>query len=252
MIKSEIHILTKYEKFLLMYLRNHNKRTCKRMVELKTKILIKTNQIGYGLKLAAQLKKMGLNAVVSSSFKQSSNEKYKVILMDYEDDNIPKPEPNTQIMVLTNDDDPSNYVVHKDGVLFISKALETDSICSMIEFYVTDQPHRSDIEHAATGIIRRMGIPMKMKGYYFLRTAIVCAIEMPDLIYNITTDLYDKVAEIHNTNRLNVERNIRTVIDNAYDRNPELLLDFFPYTVGKPSNADVIALITDNIRMGIF
>lgn len=49
------------------------------------------------------------------------------------------------------------------------------------------------------------------------------------LIYNITTELYDKVAEIHNTNRLNVERNIRTVIENAYDRTPELLLEFFSY-----------------------
>ena len=72
------------------------------------------------------------------------------------------------------------------------------------------------------------------------------------LIYNITTELYDKVAEIHNTNRLNVERNIRTVIENAYDRTPELLLEFFPYTMGKPSNSDVIALIADNIRMGMF
>ncbi len=197
------------------------------MVELKAKILIKTSQIGYGMKLAAQLKKMGLDAVVRSSLKRLPDENYKVILMDYEDDSIPEPERNTQIMVLTNDDNPDSYVVHKDGVLFISKALEVDSICSMIEFHVTGQPRQSDVEQAATGIIRRMGISLKMKGYYFLRTAAVCAIETPDLIYNITTELYDKVAEIHNTNRLNVERNIRTVIENAYDRTPELLLSSF-------------------------
>ena len=142
--------------------------------------------------------------------------------------------------------------VNKDGVLFLSKALGVDSICSMIEFHVTGQPRQSDVEQAATGIIRRMGISLKMKGYYFLRTAAACAIETPDLIYNITAELYDKVAEIHNTSRPNVERNIRTVIDNAYERTPEILLEFFPYTMGKPTNSDVIALIADNIRMGMF
>ena len=222
------------------------------MVELRSKILIKTSQVGYGMKLASQLKKIGLDAVVRSNLKRLPDENYKVILMDYEDDSIPELEHNTQIIVLTNDDNPDSYVVHKDGVLFISKALEVDSICSMIEFHVTGQPRQSDVEQAATGIIRRMGISLKMKGYYFLRTAVACAIETPDLIYNITTELYDKVAEIHNTNRLNVERNIRTVIENAYDRTPELLLEFFPYTVNKPSNSDVIALIVDNIRMGMF
>ncbi len=68
-----------------MYLRNHNKRTCKKMVKLKAKILIKTSQVGYGMKLAIQLKKMGLNAVVRSSFNPLSDENYKVILMDYAD-----------------------------------------------------------------------------------------------------------------------------------------------------------------------
>ena len=222
------------------------------MVELKAKILIKTSQVGYGMKLASQLKKIGLDAVVRSNLKRLPDENYKVILMDYEDDSIPEPERNTQIMVLTNDDNPDSYVAHKDGVLFLSKALGVDSICSMIEFHVTGQPHQNDVNQAATGILRRMGISLRMKGYYFLRTAAACTIETPDLIYNITAELYDKVAEIHNTSRPNVERNIRTVIDNAYERTPELLLEFFPYTVNKPSNSDVIALIADNIRMGMF
>lgn len=55
------------------------------MVELRSKILIKTSQVGYGMKLAAQLKKMGLNAVVRSSLKYLPDENYKVILMDYAD-----------------------------------------------------------------------------------------------------------------------------------------------------------------------
>lgn len=58
------------------------------MVELKAKILIKTSQVGYGMKLAAQLKKMGLDAVVRSILKRLPDENYKVILMDYEDDSI--------------------------------------------------------------------------------------------------------------------------------------------------------------------
>ena len=150
------------------------------------------------MKLASQLKKIGLDAVVRSNLKRLPDENYKVILIDYEDDSIPEPERNTQIMVLTNDDNPDSYVVHKDGVLFLSKALGVDSICSIIE------PHQNDVNQAATGILRRMGISLKMKGYYFLRTAAACTIETPDLIYNITAELYDKVAEIHNTSRPNV------------------------------------------------
>lgn len=85
------------------------------MVELKAKILIKTSQVGYGMKLASQLKKIGLDAVVRSNLKRLPDENYKVILMDYEDDSIPEPERNTQIMVLTNDDNPDSYVAHKQN-----------------------------------------------------------------------------------------------------------------------------------------
>jgi len=55
------------------------------MVELKAKILIKTSQVGYGMKLAAQLKKMGMFAVVRSNLQRLPDENYKVVLMDYAD-----------------------------------------------------------------------------------------------------------------------------------------------------------------------
>ncbi len=226
------------------------------MVELRAKILIKTKQEGYGVRIASQLRKMGMDAVVhnSSSISLQSlmyEENFRVILMDYTDDPIPQPETNAQVMALTNDEVSNNYVVHKDGVLFLSRALEIDSICSMIEFYAQNQEQKKYMEQAVTGIIRRMGIQPKFKGYEHLRTTIMCGVQQPELLYRITTDLYDKAAEIHHTNRRNIERTIRTAIDTTYDRTPELLLRSFPYIVGKPSNSDVIALAVDNIRMGM-
>ncbi len=223
------------------------------MIHLQTKIFIKTRQTGYGMKLAAQLNRMGMNAVVQSTLKSHSNENYKkVILMDYEDDCISESQLYAQKIVLTDDIEPENYIVYNSGVLYLSKALEIDSICNIILFHISGSTDNSDCEKTVSMLIRKMGISIKVRGYAYLKTAIMCTLEDPELIYSITTSLYEKVAKVHKVDMCRVERAIKNAIDNAYEKTPELFLEFFPCEIGKPNISDVIALIVDSIRMDVF
>lgn len=106
------------------------------------------------------------------------------------------------------------------------------------------------LEQAATKIIQGMGIPTNLKGYIYLRTAIVCAVKQPDLTCYFMKQLYVKVAEIHHVKLHSVERAIRYAIDIAYDRNPEQLKSMFYYPVEKPCNSELISLVVDMIRFG--
>ena len=105
-----------------------------------------------------------------------------------------------------------------------------------------------NLEQAATQIIRNMGIPANLKGYIYLRTAIVCAVEQPKLTRHFMRQLYETVAEMHHVKLHSVERAIRYAIEIAYDRNPEQLKNMFYYPVEKPCNSELISLAVDIIR----
>lgn len=113
---------------------------------------------------------------------------------------------------------------------------------------LSDNESILNLEQAATQIIRNMGIPANLKGYIYLRTAIVCAVEQPNLTRHFMRQLYEMVAEIHHVKLHSVERAIRYAIEIAYDRNPEQLKSMFYYPVGKPCNSELIALAVDIIR----
>ncbi len=219
------------------------------MTYMKSMVLIKTDRIGYGMKIAAQLKRMGINAAVRKNYNNIYNEKYRVILIDDETDESLDQMCDAQIIILTDKNDLGNHVTYKENVLYIPKTLKIYPICNLIKLYFKD--NQISIEQSITIIMRKMGMSPKIKGYHFLRTAVICVLDNPELVYKITTELYDKIAKIYNTSKLSVERNLRTVIDNSYEKTPKQFRKFFPYIIGKPSNADVIALIADNVQIGI-
>lgn len=104
------------------------------------------------------------------------------------------------------------------------------------------------MEISATNVIRSMGIQANLKGYRYLRSAILCAAQQPELLDSITL-IYIRVAKMYNTENINVERAIRYAISNAYRLNPEAINKFFSQSAGKPTNSQVIALASDNIRV---
>ena len=118
-------------------------------------------------------------------------------------------------------------------------------------------PRRNDktsIESMVTGIIHEIGVPAHIKGYQYLREAIIIAVGDMDVINAITKVLYPQVAKTFQTTPSRVERAIRHAIEVAWDRGDlDTLQRFFGYTVsntkGKPTNSEFIALIADKLQL---
>ena len=113
---------------------------------------------------------------------------------------------------------------------------------------------KASIESLVTGIIHEIGVPAHIKGYQYLREAIIIAVNDMDVINAITKVLYPQVAKTFQTTPSRVERAIRHAIEVAWDRGDlETLQRFFGYTVsstkGKPTNSEFIALIADKLQL---
>ena len=111
-----------------------------------------------------------------------------------------------------------------------------------------------DIETQVTKIIHQIGVPAHIKGYQYLRTAILMTISDSDIINSVTKVLYPSVAKKYSTTTSRVERAIRHAIEVAWDRGDiDTLNSYFGYTVqnsrGKPTNSEFIAMIADNLRL---
>ena len=110
------------------------------------------------------------------------------------------------------------------------------------------------LETKVTDMIHEIGIPAHIKGYHYLRDAIMMAVEDMDVLNAVTKVLYPTVAKKHQTTASRVERAIRHAIEVAWSRGKlDTLDDLFGYTVsngqGKPTNSEFIALIADTIRL---
>ena len=112
----------------------------------------------------------------------------------------------------------------------------------------------SSIESLVTNVIHEIGVPAHIKGYQYLREAIIIAVNDMDVINAITKVLYPQVAKTFQTTPSRVERAIRHAIEVAWDRGDlDTLQRFFGYTVsntkGKPTNSEFIALIADKLQL---
>ena len=113
---------------------------------------------------------------------------------------------------------------------------------------------KMNIETMVTNIIHEIGVPAHIKGYQYLREAIIIAVNDMDVINAITKVLYPQVAKAFQTTPSRVERAIRHAIEVAWDRGDlDTLQRFFGYTVsntkGKPTNSEFIALIADKLQL---
>ena len=120
--------------------------------------------------------------------------------------------------------------------------------------YPAKSVSQTNIETMVTNIIHEIGVPAHIKGYQYLREAIIIAVEDMDVINAITKVLYPQVAKTFGTTPSRVERAIRHAIEVAWDRGDlETLQRFFGYTVsntkGKPTNSEFIALIADKLQL---
>lgn len=113
-------------------------------------------------------------------------------------------------------------------------------------------PH--DLEQDVTDMIHEIGVPAHIKGYQYLREAIMMSVEDVEMLGSITKILYPSIAKKFQTTSSRVERAIRHAIEVAWSRGKmETLDELFGYTIsigkGKPTNSEFIALIADKIRL---
>ena len=151
--------------------------------------------------------------------------------------------------------------------LCMLKPYNVDSLCSHIASIASARASESaqadtaadgdrtpDIETQVTKIIHQIGVPAHIKGYQYLRTAILLTVKDSDIINSVTKILYPSVAKKYQTTTSRVERAIRHAIEVAWDRGDvDTLNSYFGYTIqnnrGKPTNSEFIAMIADNLRL---
>ena len=112
------------------------------------------------------------------------------------------------------------------------------------------------VEALVTNVIHEIGVPAHIKGYQYLREAIIMVVNNIDIINQITKQLYPEIAEKYHTTPSRVERAIRHAIEVAWGRGePAVVENIFGYTVsaskGKPTHSEFIAMIADKLRLEI-
>lgn len=113
-----------------------------------------------------------------------------------------------------------------------------------------------EIERIVTDIIHDIGVPAHIKGYHFIRSAIIMAINDMEVINHITKQLYPDLAKMYKTTPSRVERAIRHSIEVAWNRGyNETAQKLFGYSIssdkGKPTNSEFIAMIADHVKLKI-
>ncbi len=143
---------------------------------------------------------------------------------------------------------------------FVTKPCRVTSVGERLRQVMTpsgsepEVDQNASLESQVTAIIHEVGVPAHIKGYQYLREAIIIAVNDMDVINAVTKVLYPEVAKRFNTTPSRVERAIRHAIEVAWDRGDlETLQKYFGYTVsnakGKPTNSEFIAMIADRLQL---
>ena len=140
---------------------------------------------------------------------------------------------------------------------FLPKPVRLDAVVERMQAALRDgekgQPEGdSRLKNLVTSVIHEIGVPAHIKGYQYLREAIMIAVDDMEVINAVTKVLYPEVASRFDTTPSRVERAIRHAIEVAWDRGDlETLQKYFGYTVsntkGKPTNSEFIAMIADRL-----
>lgn len=133
-----------------------------------------------------------------------------------------------------------------------SAVIKSEYSSEMRPQHFSSSPRNLEVE--VTSIMHEIGVPAHIKGYQYLRDAIIMVVKDLDVINSITKQLYPSIAREYNTTPSRVERAIRHAIEVAWSRGQVDAIDsLFGYTVnlgkGKPTNSEFIAMVADKLRL---
>lgn len=147
-----------------------------------------------------------------------------------------------------------NMLLNRIKSLRMRRGFKNNAIKNSAEAELKFQYMERSLETDVTNIIHEIGVPAHIKGYQYLRDAIILSVGDLEMLNSITKILYPTIAKKHQTTPSRVERAIRHAIEVAWSRGKMDTIDeLFGYTVsngkGKPTNSEFIALIADKIRL---
>lgn len=143
-----------------------------------------------------------------------------------------------------------------DAIYDTIRSFGTKAGRTSFEVVSKDDKKDYDLEALVTDFIHELGVPAHIKGYQYVRTAIMMVVQNMELLNYITKQLYPVIAKKYSTTSSRVERAIRHSIEVAWSRGrPETMNKIFGYTIdtgkGKPTNSEFIAMVADRIRLQI-
>lgn len=253
-------------------------------MDKKIKVLLADNSESFGQPCAAVMRTHGLDVQMTAKdgkqvLEQIAQNRPDVVIMDFF---LPHQDAigvmkglsglglarRPQIMIMSSFDNPN---LEREALLagadyYFLKPFDADEMAERIlalNGKTTVEPLRrtvptssqgGSLEMRVTEIIHQIGVPAHIKGYQYLRDAIIMAINDDDIINAVTKRLYPAVAKKHGTTSSRVERAIRHAIEVAWDRGDvDVLNSYFGYTIhngrGKPTNSEFIAMISDRFRL---
>ena len=237
------------------------------------KVLIGDNTADYGVRISSMLKTMGLDAFTrrkdyATIFSSIIRDNPDVVVVDLE-----LPESDSMVLMkqtismLANPpafiivSEVSNSYIERQAIengaaYFLTKPFEAETLYSIIKsVYSRAVPSDCcDVEILVTNTIQQLSIPAHIKGYHYLRTAILSTLTENYFFDSITKQIYPLVAKKHDTTPERVERAIRHAIEIAWDRGGSAeISSLFGYNPGfyncRPTNSEFIALISDKLRL---
>ena len=246
-------------------------------MEKSLKIMVAENN-DFGQKCVDSLNKMGYRTLLiekdgSQILSRIKSEAPDVIIMDAfmlhidalgvihqisEMKDVRKP-----VMIVLSSVDNQHFeteIISSGADYYFIKPVEADIIAQRIsqitgwKIKSKDDETDKDVEVIVSEIMHQIGVPAHIKGYVYLREAIVATVKNSEMMGSVTKLLYPYVAKKFKTTSSRVERAIRHAIEVAWDRGDvDVLSSYFGYTIqssrGKPTNSEFIAMISDRLRL---
>ena len=237
------------------------------------KVLITDDSANNGVRLASRLRELGVYAytrradasIVCTSVMRDCPD---VVVTDLEIPDIDPIKLMSRVRAMTDrvpefiviSDVRNSFIerqlIENGAAYFLKKPFEADELLSAVRAVSRRAvlPDCRDIEILVTDMIHRLGVPAHIKGFHYLRSAILGVVEHRELMECITKQLYPVVANQYDTTSSRVERAIRHAIEIAWERgDSDAISSFFGYSVdnyrGRPTNSEFIALVSDKLRL---
>lgn len=216
------------------------------------------SQNAVGTEIASELSRTGIYAVTRRNFSSEMLETNNVVLIDNTKDDMDETleslilsgKTGARIFVLTSDTEP--LISDKNGVLFMSEKLGTESICGLIRYSLDVENSRKQAEKAISKALLYLGFQAHFRGYRYSIEGISLIIENPEFSYSFNHKIYSIIAKNHGVTPASVERAVRNSIESAYDRNYRKFEEFFGYPIQKPTNTEFISFCAEKIRLELF